>query len=82
MSAATRVSIRPLVLLNQHLFLGAEGDFDIMNAIAPFSRSGSCLLANAALRADTISALEWPAITIFVRRSAIGNFAHAAWRSP
>ena len=33
-------------------------DFDIMKTILPFSRSGSCLLANAALRADTISALE------------------------
>jgi len=36
-------------------------DFDIMNTILPLSRSGSCLLSNAALRADTISALEWPA---------------------
>src|SRR5882762_4387963 len=43
-----------------------------MNTIAPLSRSGSCLLSNAALRADTISALEWPAITILVRSSAIG----------
>src|SRR6266705_2621522 len=54
--------------------------FDIMNTILPFSRSGSCLLSNAALRADTISALEWPAITILVRRSAIGNIDRAAWR--
>ena len=30
--------------------------------------------------ADTISALEWPAITILVRRSAIGNIDRAAWR--
>src|SRR5437660_6910248 len=51
-----------------------------MNAIAPFSRSGSCLLSNAALRVDTISAFEWPAITILVRRSAIGNIDLAAWR--
>src|SRR5205807_8435148 len=33
-----------------------------------------------ALRADTISAFEWPAITILVRRSAIGNIDRAAWR--
>jgi hypothetical protein len=51
-----------------------------MNAIAPFSRCGRCLLSNAALMADTISALEWPAITIHVRRSAIGNIDRAAWR--
>src|SRR5712692_4206187 len=51
-----------------------------MNTILPFSRSGSCLLSNAALRADTISALEWPAITILVRRSAIGNIDRAARR--
>src|SRR5438552_14972435 len=51
-----------------------------MNTILPLSRSGSSLLWNAALRADTISALEWPAITIFVRRSAIGNIDRAAWR--
>src|SRR5258708_30249970 len=43
-----------------------------MNTILPLSRSGNCLLSNAALRADTISALEWPAITILVRSSAIG----------
>jgi hypothetical protein len=30
--------------------------------------------------ADTISALEWPAVTILVRRSAIGNIDRAAWR--
>src|SRR5712692_284050 len=50
-----------------------------MNTILPFSRSGSCLLSNAALMADTISALEWRAITILVRRSAIGNIDRAAW---
>src|SRR5258708_5867256 len=37
--------------------------------------SGSCLLSNAALMADTTSALEWPAITL-----AIGNIDRAAWR--
>src|SRR5438105_20676 len=51
-----------------------------MNTILSLSRSGSCLLSNAALRADTISAFEWPAITILVRRSAIGNIDRAAWR--
>jgi hypothetical protein len=30
--------------------------------------------------ADTISALEWSAITILVRRSAIGNIDRPAWR--
>src|SRR5213592_4401936 len=49
-----------------------------MNTISPLSRSGSCLLSNAALRADTISGLEWPAITILVRRSAISNIDRAA----
>ncbi len=51
-----------------------------MKTMLPLSRPGSCLLANAALRADTISALEWPASTILVRRSAIGNIDRAAWR--
>src|SRR6266516_4063735 len=51
-----------------------------MNTILPLSRSGSCLLSNADLTADTISALEWPAITILVRRLAIGNIDCAAWR--
>src|SRR6266516_3535751 len=51
-----------------------------MNTILPLSRSGSCLLSNADLTADTISALEWPAITILVRRLAIGNIDRAAWR--
>src|SRR5213592_2310818 len=51
-----------------------------MNTISPLSRSGSCLLANAALRADTISALEWPAITILVRTAAMGTIDRAAWR--
>src|SRR5436190_24304120 len=55
-------------------------DFDIMNTILPLSRSGSCLLSNAALTADTISASEWPAITILDRSSAIGNIDRAAWR--
>ena len=40
-----------------------------MNTILPLSRSGSCLLSNAALRADTISALEWP-----LRASRISAF--------
>lgn len=33
-------------------------DFDIMNTILPSLGSGSCSLANAAVMADTISALE------------------------
>src|SRR5207249_8844983 len=53
-------------------------DFDIRNTVLPLSRSASGLLSNAALRADTISALEWPAITILVRRSAISNIDRAA----
>src|SRR6202011_1646934 len=36
--------------------------------------------SNAALMADTICALEWPAITSLVRRSAIGHIDRAAWR--
>src|SRR5215472_17026920 len=32
------------------------------------------------VRADTISALEWPAITMLVRSSAIGTMDRAAWR--
>src|SRR5215472_8626201 len=50
-----------------------------MYTIAPLSRSGSCLFSNAALMADRISALERPAITILLRRKAIGNIERAAW---
>src|SRR5712691_1537734 len=50
-----------------------------MYTIAPLSRSGSCLFSNAALIADRISALERPAITILLRRKAIGNIERAAW---
>jgi hypothetical protein len=42
--------------------------------------AGSCFFSNAALMADTICALEWPAITSLVRRSAIGNIDRAARR--
>src|SRR5215813_6243082 len=51
-----------------------------MYAIAPPSRSGSCLFSNAALIADRISALERPAITILLRRKTIGTIERAAWR--
>jgi hypothetical protein len=37
-------------------------------------------IGDAALMADTISALEWPAITSLIRSSAIGNIDRAAWR--
>src|SRR6266567_8313241 len=50
-----------------------------MYAIAPLSRFGSCLFWNAALIVDRISALERPAITILLRRKAIGNIERAAW---
>jgi len=50
-----------------------------MYAIAPLSRFGSSLFWNAALIANTVSALERPAITILARRSAIGNIERAAW---
>src|SRR5262245_37330135 len=50
-----------------------------MYAIAPLSRSGSCRFSNAALIADRISALVRPAITILLRREAIGTIERAAW---
>src|SRR4051794_7812906 len=50
-----------------------------MYTIAPLSRSGSCLFSNAALIANRITALERPAITVLLRRKAIGNIERAAW---
>src|SRR5262252_7686577 len=50
-----------------------------MYVIAPFSRPGSCFFSYAVLSADTISALERPAITILLRSKALSKTERAAW---
>src|SRR5215831_12128683 len=47
--------------------------------MAPLSRFGTCLLLNAVLSADRISALERLAITILLRSRRIGTIERAAW---
>jgi hypothetical protein len=73
---ASSTSIRPWILSSA--FLKAAVELEQLGECRAYNLSLSG--ANADLMADTISVLEWPAITILVRRSAIGTIDRAARR--